>query len=213
MFDNFTTRALSVMALANQEAQILNHEYIGTEHVLLGVLKENSGVGVTLLNQLGIDLKVARTAIERLVKAGPDMVTMGKLPYTPRTKSVFRLSEEFARGIDDKHVGTEHLVYGLLAETEGIACQVLRDFKITREPYVDVLMETLGKVCEEETRLSCLSCLSFDVCVIVKSIKEMTVEIKNIIAISSDTFVDNFSKKTYEIASETCQHYIGKEEK
>jgi ATP-dependent Clp protease ATP-binding subunit ClpA len=209
MFDNCTDRTKRVMALANQEAQILNHEYIGTEHVLLGILKENSGVGVTLLNQLGLNLKSARIAIKRLVKEGPDMVTMGQLPYTPRTKRVFQLSEEFVERIGDKHVGTEHLVYGLLAETEAIACQVLRDFKITEEIYVEALMNTLGKV-YEETRLSCLSCLSFDVCVIVKSIKDMTVEIKNIIAVSDSPCVDNFRKKTYEIASETCQHYIGK---
>jgi len=205
MFEEFTERAKIVMAWANQEAQILNHEYIGTEHILLGVLKENSGVGVTLLNQLGIDLKTARIEVERLVKAGPDMVTMGRLPYTPRVKSIFRLSKEFAIRIDDKHVGTEHLVYGLLAETEGIACQVLRDFKITEELYVDVLMKTLNKTDKEEVEKNCKSCLSFNVCILTKLIDEMS-------AISRVLGINDMEEKTYKLLTGSCPHYIGKKQ-
>src|SRR5213082_689483 len=82
MFERFTDRARKVMALANQEAQRFNHEYIGTEHILLGLVKEGSGVGATVLKNLDIDLRKVRLEVEKLVKSGPDMVTMGKLPQT-----------------------------------------------------------------------------------------------------------------------------------
>lgn len=83
MFERFTDRARKVMALANQEAQRFNHEYIGTEHVLLGLVKEGSGVGATVLKNLDVDIKRLRLEVEKKVKSGPDMVTMGKLPQTP----------------------------------------------------------------------------------------------------------------------------------
>jgi ATP-dependent Clp protease ATP-binding subunit ClpC len=83
MFERFTDRASKVMALANQEAQRFNHEYIGTEHILLGLVKEGSGVGANVLKNLDVDLRKVRLEVEKLVKSGPDMVTMGKLPQTP----------------------------------------------------------------------------------------------------------------------------------
>ena len=86
MFERFTDRARKVMALANQEAQRFNHEYIGTEHILLGLVKEGSGVGANVLKNLDVDLRKVRLEVEKLVKSGPDMVTMGKLPQTPRAK-------------------------------------------------------------------------------------------------------------------------------
>lgn len=86
MFERLTDRARKVMALANQEAQRFNHEYIGTEHILLGLVKEASGVGANVLKNLGIDLRKVRLEVEKLVKSGPEMVTMGKLPQTPRAK-------------------------------------------------------------------------------------------------------------------------------
>ena len=86
MFERFTDRARKVMALANQEAQRFNHEYIGTEHILLGLVKEGSGVGANVLKNLDVDLRKVRLEVEKLVKSGPDMVTMGKLPQTPRER-------------------------------------------------------------------------------------------------------------------------------
>lgn len=203
MFKNFTDRAKRVMALANQEAQRLNHEYIGTEHVLLGVLKESSGVGRILLKQLGIDLIAARVAVEQIVRPGPEMVTMGRLPQTPRLKHAIRLSEEFVKKLDDTHVGTEHLVYGLLAETDSISSQVLQNFKITKERYVKVLRETLDKPDEEAIIKSCQNCLSFDVCVLMDCLQDIIIVSKSL------GFEDmgEYEEKTYQLLIGSCPHY------
>ena len=106
------------MALANQEAQRFNHEYIGTEHILLGLVKEGSGVGANVLKNLDIDLRKVRLEVEKLVKSGPDMVTMGKLPQTPRAKKVLEYAIEEARHLNHNYVGTEHLLLGLLREQD-----------------------------------------------------------------------------------------------
>src|SRR2546428_81072 len=108
MFERFTDRARKVMALANQEAQRFNHEYIGTEHILLGLVKEGSGVGANVLKNLDVDLRKVRLEVEKLVKAGPDMVTMGKLPQTPRAKKVIEYAIEEARNLNHNYVGTAH---------------------------------------------------------------------------------------------------------
>ncbi len=113
MYERFTDRARKVMALANQEAQRFNHEYIGTEHILLGLVKEGSGVGATVLKNLDIDLRKVRLEVEKLVKSGPDMVTMGKLPQTPRAKKVIEYAIEEARNLGHNYVGTEHLLLGI----------------------------------------------------------------------------------------------------
>ena len=125
MFERFTDRARKVMALANQEAQRFNHEYIGTEHILLGLVKEGSGVGANVLKNLDVDLRKVRLEVEKLVKSGPDMVTMGKLPQTPRAKKVIEYAIEEARNLNHNYVGTEHLLLGLLREHDGVAAQVL----------------------------------------------------------------------------------------
>jgi len=121
MFERFTDRARKVMALANQEAQRFNHEYIGTEHILLGLVKEGSGVGANVLKNLDVDLRKVRLEVEKLVKSGPDMVTMGKLPQTPRAKKVIEYAIEEARNLNHNYVGTEHLLLGLLREHDGVA--------------------------------------------------------------------------------------------
>src|SRR5688572_32354676 len=97
MYERFTDRARKVMQLANQEAQRFNHEYIGTEHVLLGLIKEGSGVAANVLKNLDVDLRKIRLEVEKLVQSGPDMVTMGKLPQTPRAKKVIEYAIEEAR--------------------------------------------------------------------------------------------------------------------
>ena len=121
MFERFTDRARKVMGLANQEAQRFNHEYIGTEHVLLGLVKEGTGVGANVLKNLDVDLHKVRMEVERLVKSGPEMVSMGKLPHTPRAKKVVEYAIEEARNLNHNYVGTEHLLLGLLREREGLA--------------------------------------------------------------------------------------------
>ena len=124
MYERFTDRARRVMQLANQEAQRFNHEYIGTEHILLGLVKEGSGVGANVLKNLGVDLRKVRLEVEKLVKSGPEMVTMGKLPQTPRAKRVIEYAIEEARNLNHNYVGTEHLLLGLLRERDGVAAAV-----------------------------------------------------------------------------------------
>ena len=144
MFERFTDRARKVMALANQEAQRFNHEYIGTEHILLGVVKEGGGVGANVLKNLEVDLRKVRLEVEKLVKSGPDMVTMGKLPQTPRAKKVIEYAIEEARSLNHNYVGTEHLLLGLLREQDGIAAQVLTNLGLKVEDVRDEVLNLLG---------------------------------------------------------------------
>jgi len=149
MFERFTDRARKVMALANQEAQRFNHEYIGTEHILLGLVKEGSGVGATVLKNLDVDIKKLRLEIEKLVKSGPDMVTMGKLPQTPRAKKVIEYAIEEARSLNHNYVGTEHILLGLLRENEGIAAQVLMNLGLKLEDVRQEVLNLLGAGVED----------------------------------------------------------------
>src|SRR5213080_1765436 len=151
MFERFTDRARKVMALANQEAQRFNHEYIGTEHILLGLVKEGSGVGANVLKNLDVDLRKVRLEVEKLVKSGPDMVTMGKLPQTPRAKKVIEYAIEEARNLNHNYVGTEHLLLGLLREHEGVAAQVLMNLGLKLEEVREEVLNLLGHGIEGET--------------------------------------------------------------
>lgn len=144
MFERFTDRARKVMALANQEAQRFNHEYIGTEHILLGLVKEGSGVGANVLKNLDVDIKKLRLEVEKLVKSGPDMVTMGKLPHTPRAKKVIEFAIEEARSLNHNYIGTEHLLLGLLRESEGVAAQVLMNLGLKLEEVRQEVLNLLG---------------------------------------------------------------------
>ena len=144
MYERFTDRARKVMQLANQEAQRFNHEYIGTEHILLGLVAEGSGVAANVLKHLGVDLDTLRWQIEKLVQHGPEMVTMGKLPQTPRTKKVIENAMQEARNLDHNYVGTEHLLLGLLNEVEGVAAQVLLNLKLRLEDVRQEVLNLLG---------------------------------------------------------------------
>src|SRR5579862_3100358 len=150
MFERFTDRARKVMALANQEAQRFNHEYIGTEHILLGLVKEGSGVGANVLKNLDVDLRKVRLEVEKLVKSGPDMVTMGKLPQTPRAKKVIEYAIEEARNLNHNYVGTEHLLLGLLREKDGVAAQVLMNLGLKLEEVREEVLNLLGAGVETE---------------------------------------------------------------
>ncbi len=150
MFERFTDRARKVMALANQEAQRFSHEYIGTEHILLGLVKEGSGVGANVLKNLEVDLRKVRLEVEKLVKSGPDMVTMGKLPQTPRAKKVIEYAIEEARSLNHNYVGTEHLLLGLLREQDGVAAQVLMNLGIKLEEVREEVLNLLGAGVEGE---------------------------------------------------------------
>src|SRR5712691_11612900 len=120
MYERFTDRARKVMQLANQEAQRFNHEYIGTEHVLLGLVKEGGGVAANVLKDLDIDLRKIRLEVDKIVQSGPDTVTMGKLPQTPHAKKVVDFAIEEARNMNHNYVGTEHLLLGLLRAEQGV---------------------------------------------------------------------------------------------
>ena len=146
MFERLTDRARKVMALANQEAQRFNHEYIGTEHILLGLVKEGSGVGANVLKHLEIDLRKVRLEVEKLVKSGPDMVTMGKLPQTPRAKKVIEYAIEEARSLNHNYVGTEHLLLGLLREQDGVAAQVLMNLGLKLDDVREEVLNLLVNV-------------------------------------------------------------------
>ncbi|MDE1889983.1 MAG: ATP-dependent Clp protease ATP-binding subunit [Planctomycetota bacterium] len=141
MFDRFTDRARKVMALAREEARRFNHEYIGTEHILLGLVKEGSGVAANVLQNLDIELKKIRLEVEKIVQSGSDLVSVGQLPFTPRVKKVLEYAMEEARALGHNYIGTEHLLLGLLREQEGVAAQVLLNLGVKLE---DVREEVIG---------------------------------------------------------------------
>ncbi len=144
MFERFTDRARKVMALANQEAQRFNHDYIGTEHILLGLVKEGSGVGASVLKNLGVDLRGVRREVEQLTKRGPELVTMGNIPQTPRAKHVIEYALEESRDLNHNYVGTEHLLLGLLREQDGVAAQVLANLGVRLEVARREVLQLLG---------------------------------------------------------------------
>ncbi len=144
MFDRFTDRAKKVMSFARQEAMKFNHEYIGTEHILLGLVQEGSGVAANVLKNMTIDLEKIRHEVEKIVKTGPSMVTMGQLPFTPRAKKVLELSLEEASQLSHNYIGTEHLLLGLIRENEGIAAQVLMNLGVKLDEVREEVLEFLG---------------------------------------------------------------------
>ncbi|MCF6147952.1 MAG: ATP-dependent Clp protease ATP-binding subunit [Candidatus Kuenenia sp.] len=144
MFDRFTDRARKVMALAREEARRFNHEYIGTEHILLGLVKEGSGVAANVLQNLDIELKKIRLEIEKIVQSGSDLVSVGQLPFTPRVKKVLEYAMEEARAMGHNYIGTEHLLLGLLKEQEGVAAQVLLNLGVKPEEVREEVIGLLG---------------------------------------------------------------------
>ena len=121
----FTDRARRIMQLANQEAQRFNHDCVGTEHILLGFIKEESGIGATILKNMDIDNQKVRHEVEKVVRKGPDTVIVGRLPLTPRSKKVLEFAMEASRILNHDYVDSEHFLLGLLREKEGVAVQVL----------------------------------------------------------------------------------------
>src|SRR5262249_11546892 len=124
-YEHFTGGARKVLQLANQEAQRFNHDYIGTRHILLGLIKEGSGVAANVLKTLSIDLRKLRAEVEKVGQSAPDVFAIGRLPKTPRAKKALQYAIEEARGMKCTHVGTEHLLLGLIREEDGVAAQVL----------------------------------------------------------------------------------------
>lgn len=136
------------MQFAHQEALRFNHEYVGTEHILLGLIKEGTGVAANILKKLGIDLRAMRLEVEKLVSSGPDLVTMGRLPQTPRAKKAVEYAIQEARRLKHNYVGTEHLLLGLLKEHDGVAAQVLMNLGHKLGDVREEVLATLGQESE-----------------------------------------------------------------
>ena len=145
---NFTPRAQKVLALARKEAERFNHNFAGTEHLLLGLIKLGQGVAVNVLQKLGIDLQVIRQDVENEVGMGPDQKHTGPIPYTPRVKKVLSLAEKEAKMLNRPYVGTEHILLGLLREGDGVAAKVLNQLSVFLE-------ETRRMVIQEPACSSC----------------------------------------------------------
>ena len=128
--NNFTPRAQQVLALARKEADRFNHNYVGTEHLLLGLIKLGQGVAVSVLERMGLDLESVRMEVEKQVGTGPDQKITGNIPYTPRVKKVLALANKEAKALTHSYVGTEHILLGLLREGEGVAARVLQTLDV-----------------------------------------------------------------------------------
>jgi hypothetical protein len=139
---NFTPRAQQVLALARKEADRFNHNFLGTEHLLLGLIKLGQGVAVNVLQGMGIDLDTIRIAVEKEVGTGPDQKMIGNIPYTPRVKKVLALASKEAKALNHTYIGPEHILLGLLREGDGVAGKVLQNFGVK-------LVETRQKVLRE----------------------------------------------------------------
>ncbi|MBL7151763.1 MAG: ATP-dependent Clp protease ATP-binding subunit [Candidatus Omnitrophica bacterium] len=144
MFNRFTERARKVIILAKEEARRFNHDYIGTEHILLGLVREGEGVAATVLQKMGISLENIRLEIEKLVQPGPTTQIIGDIPFTPRAKKALELAAEEARSLGHNYIGTEHLLLGLIREGEGIASQVLLNLGLDLNRVRNEVMELLG---------------------------------------------------------------------
>ena len=140
---NFTPRAQQVLALARKEADRFNHNFVGTEHLLLGLIKLGQGVAVNVLQKMGLDLDTVRLEVEKQVGTGPDQKQAGNIPYTPRVKKVLNLAQKEAKALSHTYVGTEHILLGLLREGEGVAARVLKnldvDIELTRQEILKEL--------------------------------------------------------------------------
>src|SRR5450755_1148837 len=140
---NFTPRAQQVLALARKEADRFNHNFVGTEHLLLGLIKLGQGVAVNVLQSMGIDLETVRLEVEKQVGTGPDQKMIGNIPYTPRVKKVIALAQKEAKNLNHTYVGTEHLLLGLLREGDGVAAKVLRALDVDIEQCRQEILKEL----------------------------------------------------------------------
>ncbi len=141
--NNFTPRAQQVLALARKEADRFNHNYVGTEHLLLGLIKLGQGVAVNVLQKMGLDLETVRMEVEKQVGSGPETKMVGNIPYTPRVKKVLALAGKEAKSLSHSYVGTEHILLGLLREGEGVAARVLKNLEVDIERTRNEILKEL----------------------------------------------------------------------
>src|SRR5512145_656936 len=141
--NNFTPRAQQVLALARKEADRFNHNFVGAEHLLLGLIKLGQGVAVNVLQKIGLDLETVRMEVEKLVGTGPDQKMIGNIPYTPRVKKVLSLAAKEAKALNHTYVGTEHILLGLLREGDGVAARVLKNLDVDIEQTRQEILKEL----------------------------------------------------------------------
>src|SRR3990167_1485755 len=144
MFDRFTERARKVIILAKEEAKRFNHDYIGTEHILLGLIKEGESVAAAVLQNLGLSLDTIRLEVEKLVQFGPSTIVSGDIPFTPKAKKVIELAMDEARRLGHNYIGTEHLLLGLIKEGEGVASHVLMNVGLDLNKVRAEVIKLLG---------------------------------------------------------------------
>lgn len=149
--NNFTPRAQQVLALARKEADRFHHNYVGTEHILLGLIKLGQGVAVSVLQKMGLDLETVRSAVEKQVGSGPEGKASGSIPYTPRVKKVLALAGKEAKALNHSYVGTEHILLGLLREGEGVAARVLKSLDVDIERTRNEILRELDPQFSGET--------------------------------------------------------------
>jgi len=156
MFDKFTERAKKIINLAREEAARLGHDYIGTEHLLLGLVKEGGGVATAVLENLGLDLERIKLEVEKSINMGGGTMTLGEVPFTPRAKKVLELALEEAQALGHNYIGTEHILLGLIREGEGVASRVLERFNLriekAREMTIYLLGGNLPKYMQSQTK-------------------------------------------------------------
>ena len=141
---NFTPRAQQVLALARKEADRFNHNFVGTEHLLLGLIRLGQGVAVNVLQKMGLDLDTVRQEVETLSNAGFDLKQVGNIPYTPRVKKVLALASKEAKALNHTYVGTEHILLGLLLEGDGVAARVLRNRGVELDKIREQILQELN---------------------------------------------------------------------
>jgi ATP-dependent Clp protease ATP-binding subunit ClpC len=141
MFERFTERARQVVVLAQDEARVLRHNYIGTEHLLLGLLREEEGLAARVLGELGVELEAVRAQVVRVVGEGDEIAT-GQIPFTPRAKKVLELSLRESRALGHQYIGTEHILLGLVRENDGVAARLLLELGVD----ADTIREAIGSL-------------------------------------------------------------------
>ena len=148
MFKRFTERARRVIILAREEAELYRHEYLGTEHILQGVIKDGGGIAVAILQKSAVDLAQLKKELEKSLPRSSNSLIIGDIPFTSRAKKVLEFAVEEARSVNHNYIGTEHLLLGLLKEKEGVACRVLNSFGMYFEDVKEKILEIKKKLAD-----------------------------------------------------------------
>ena len=181
MFDRFTDRARKVMGLARLESQRFDHDYVGTEHVLLGILEEGSGVAADVMKNLDLDFERLRADLERRLVPGKDPVTTGQLPFTAQGKRALELALEEANDLGHNYIGTEHLLLGLARQQKGIAAEVLRHARVVLHDVREEVVELLGsEVPDEEIGPGELEQLQIENAALRKRVEELEARVRKL---------------------------------